>query len=326
MPGIFSPDISVSLQMEQHSNAHCYAFPLFIPENDLHRRKVPHIFFAREGRLIHNPESIGLSGQEMVQKAFDHLRQRAADWLIEVDADSRTQYLWYQDDNHAPASAKLLDPFFMERACALLHTNELAVMIPNTTMIMAAPLASIRDNDAFTARAKTAFEKIAGTSLSDLTFAYTRNRITDVLELLTENEAVGAGSDKLLPGTDQLLKIVEIPVFTGDFFYKVEIGASDDAQLIDLCEKVIFHLLQKGTRQPRFLGIIEFVIDRGFNPYTPGLDDKLSRFWLSLKEAQRIRQLSTRMKRNIELSIVFGEDFSAGHNQKRKYFKLTYYK
>lgn len=124
--------------------------------------------------------------------------------------------------------------------------------------------------------------------------------------------------------TRQLLQITEIPVFTGDFFYKVEIGAANDTALLDLCERTIFHLLAKGAVLHRFLGIIEFVINRATNPATPALDDKLAQFWSLLQQAKPLQDMVGRLKRNVELSIIAGEHMANGEGHKKKHFKITY--
>ncbi len=319
--------VSLVLKMEDAAVINHYSFPLFVPEYEMHSRKIPAIYFVRNNQLVKSPERLHMTGKEMVQAAFSHLRELDLKW--QVVREEGAVYLFCTAAAGEDVAGKVLDPIFMQQAASLLNAAALLVMIPHSGIILvAAETEGTAPHAGFLKRAKAEFGKLSVQVLSDLAFVYTHDRVTAVKEVLRQhaNMLEEKGQSELAPLEGQVLKVIEVPVFTGDFFYKVEIGAGDDMQLIDLCEKAIFYLLGKGVTQHKFLGIIEFVIDRSYNAYAVELEDKIARFWVSVEKSGKIKELSSRLKRNIELSIIFGEDFASGQLHRKKRFKKEYYK
>jgi len=212
----------------------------------------------------------------------------------------------------------------MENAALQLQCSELLVMIPHAGMIMVMANGDTDPDHPFVRKAGAEFEKIAEEPLTDLGFVYRDQQITGVAALRSPHTA--NRQLEMEPAEGEHFKLIKMPVFTGDFFYKVEIGAVDEHRLIDLCERGIFYLLQNGIHQPRFLGIIEFVIDQNINPCTARLDEKLTRFWASLQQASRMKDMCNRLRRSIELSIIFSGGFAGGEKYKKKHFRLEYHK
>lgn len=315
-------NVHLKLRMEKPDLATYYSFPFFISDDKLYERKIPQLYFEYDGKLIQLPETIGISGEEMVQLAFAGLREKSGLWQTGELENGRPAFVSCTD---AAAAVKILDASFLDEAGRLLHTDELAISIPHQELILAARLSDVKQNAAFLQAAKAGFNKIAAATLTDLIFIYKEGHITEIADLL---KTVASSDDfaAFHVAEDHFLKITEIPVFTGDFFFKVEIGAPNDHQLLDFCERTIFHLLRKGLANAKFLGIIEFLINRDTNPYSTTLARRLADFWESLEASTLIRKLSTQLRRNIELSIVFGDHFSVGSVASKMYFKIEYHK
>lgn len=309
----------ISLRMVQEEN-YCYSFPLFIPDNNLLSRKIPVITFLFNEELVKDPSTFRISGKDLVRLAFDALRKKASHWQQNAADGNAPHYVIAKSENGDSVAEKILDVDFMEQAKWILQCDKLEVTIPHTGAIIARKPES----------ASTAFEQAlkkellcpAFPQLSDIVFIYANGQITDTKKRI---QAQSENGNELFVETDSnSLKVIKIPVFTGDFFYKIEIGAATDDMVLELCEKVVFYMLKTNAQFKGFLGIIEFVINRQTNPYNSTFDTKLTRFWQLLEESQQMSELVRQMKKNVEVSILFGEHLMKGEAYRRKYFKVKY--
>lgn len=316
--------VTTVLRMEHDSLSPYYSFPLFVPDYELHIRKIPSISFMYNGALVTDPVQLNHSGKELVRQAFGALREQKLAWQSIKDETGSALLLYAQPKSGVDETVaeKILDPIFMEEACAILRSHTLDIALPHSRIIIACAQTATPE-PAFLRKIQEESSKVQVALLTDLIFTYSTDRITAVREPMPEQQESKASSLPVATG-DQLLNITEVPVFTGDFFYKVEIGAPDETQLLDLCEQTLFHLLKNSIALHRFLGIIEFVLNRNINPYSTTLDDKLSQFWNLLEKSKPIKELGNQLRRNMELSICFGEHMANGESHLKKHFKITF--
>ncbi|GEM_PF-6482820 len=310
------------LRMDDDVQSKYYSFPLFVCDYELLNRKIPVISFLHDGELVTDPMHHQLSGSDMVRDAFSTLRQKEAQWQ-QYSQDGSVQYIFTQAADEDSIAEKILDPSFMQMAADMLGCSRLEIMLPHTHIILVRDADNAATEELFKSRVQDELSKIQVPLLSDIAYIYADGQIQQALSKeITQRKVTVDAAPQLTEG-DQV-KVIEIPVFTGDYFYKVEIGATSDNRLIDLCEQTIFSILNKGINQPRFLGTIEFVIDRASNPASEALDKRLTQFWDLLQKAKPLQDLVARLKRNVELSIIPAEYMAQGESYKKKHLKIQW--
>lgn len=299
----------------------CYSFPLFVPDNELLVRKIPVINFLYNDKLVNEPDEINMSGKELVREAFIALRQKNAQWQkAGIDA-AVPDYIFVTAPANNSIAEKILDPSFMAEAFDTLQCSTLEVAIPHNNILIACN-AEASDNTMFNAKVNEESARIEFAILSGVNFLYQDGRIIDI-------KAFKSSLPDILPTVPAenqhlLLNVTKVPVFTGDFFCKVNIGAPNQIQLMDLCERVFMNLLQQNVVSNTFLGIIEFVINSNSNPYTPSLEEHLHNCFSLLISTPQVKEISRQMKKNIEVSVLFSEHLASGETFRKKHFKVIY--
>jgi len=176
---IFS--VAAVLRMDHDLLSPYYSFPLFVADYELHNRKIPVINFIHDGALITDPVKLNQSGKEMVRQAFSLLRQKESMWQ-QCKVGENLPFLVAESGSDDSIAEKILDPVFMQQACALLGTQELEVALPHTGIIMARAVTNEGSNIAFNDRLQQELSRIQVTVLTDLLFRYTDDHIVAVVD------------------------------------------------------------------------------------------------------------------------------------------------
>jgi hypothetical protein len=298
--------------------------PFYFSEDADLEKRFPVISFRQvltttETRLIREPHQVDMDGGELVSTAIQNLTQLPISWSKSKFAHCLIA------ENMEYGSEKILDKLFLLQAIQQLDCHKIAVAAPCKGIIICAnaedPAAFAELNQEVARFHQDAFR----IPLSDVLFFYDAHATLQSAKKVATNiqdRMKQAPIDTTLPENIHV-QFVSMPVFTGDYYYKCVVSqTSEAAPLTEGLYKAILQVLTDYGKDSHYLGIIEIQTDHNTIKKTTELDEEVAAFMQRLTQLAAIKDFAKRMKKHIEISFLFGEDFNSGNGHLKKVIRV----
>ena len=276
---------------------------LFYTDNDA--AQLPVITFeSADKKPIVDPDEHGITGGEMVKRAFRNLAAEALA-LTTREVNGTTLLV---ADGHLNATSKILDKAFLREAADKLGTARIAIGLPVSDCILIVPA---DDYDAIDALEQTIYEYFTDytrTPISTLVYIVEDGTIVDTG--VTEERKVEVAERALPEGFDS--NVFTTKLFGALYNIKMIVGADTPRAFKNGILISLVNALQEHIGNDDFNGTIELHSEVGRPGKSKEQRKDIGRFLSSLSDQPNIKAVLERGDKKVKLDFLFGEDFQRG--------------
>jgi len=298
-----------------------YHLPLYMAPQTKSKPEFPLIGFRISSHfnsgLLTSLDEIDMKGSDLVRVAFSNLKEVKITW-------DKVEYktIPYLKAEHACAAEKILDKDFIHEATQLLDSKSLYLSIPTRGVILAIGEKEYKnDSSYFEKQVWSYFSDASKEQVSDLIYKIEKGQIINYSSLSKKVRITDIVKEKF--PTDFYHQKATIKLINGDIYVKSLIGAPDIKILIEGCFQIIIQALQENENENSFTGLLEFQTIPSRIIKTRENVAVLNDFLNKLPQSEILNDWSRRIKKPIEVSFIFGEDFKVGAMERKHTITLN---
>jgi hypothetical protein len=298
-------------RLDIQSQSKWYHLPMVFT-TDESESSLPQIVFVAQDATdyIQKPSQFELTGGEMVKLAFSNLEQ------ISVPLNEIQQGV-FGAENVTNAAEKILDKAYIRAAAARLGTDQLLVSIPVENAIFIGDINDEESKKSILSLASDKYIDISKKPLTHYCFAMDDGVIVESIaakikgfsELRKENLPEGFEANEMV-----------MKMMNDMYFVTMMITSSNISTIIDGILKTINNELCDHLTARTFVGLIEIQTTQASIALDDQITKEIAKTLQSLTQNLKLQDLSTKYKKEIQITFLTGDQFQRGlQHQKLKF-------